>query len=322
MKTPKISIIIPAYNVEEYIHTCINSVLSQTFTDFECILINDGSSDASGEICNEYARKDKRIKVIHKSKNEGVPEARKNGLQISAGEYIQFIDSDDWIEKNMLEKVYAKAVAENLDILIYGCFYQKDNVRKVIQQDFSSYNKINVIKNIIKGTMKAYTWNKFVKKELMLMVKFPYENRSEDYFITIQNIHNSNRIGYISEPLYQYRFNPYSLSNNTERKVIGCIEEKKNWDNIIGFLKAQYKDLKIFEPELSTRINKLKIRYFQDKNTRKIKELFLIYPESKFHHYLFCYYLRKVVKLIIPYGFFIFYKKSRAKREQCNEIKN
>ena len=291
---------------------CVNTILSQTFTDFECILVNDCTPDTSGEICDEYARKDKRIKVIHKPKNEGLPQARKTGFENSLGEYIQFVDSDDWVETDMLEKVYSKAIAENLDIVIYDCFYEKDNGRGIIQQDFSSSNKIDAIRSVIKGTMKAYTCNKFVKKELLAMAEFPQYSRSEDYFITIQNFHNSNKIGYISKPFYHYRFNAQSLSNDKKRKIIGCIEEKNNWVNIVNFLKEQYPNLKIFEPELSKRINKLKTRYFQDKDTRKIKELFSIYLESRFYQYLFCHYFRKSVKMIIPYGFFILYKKFKS----------
>ena len=202
---------------------------------------------------------------------------------------------------------------ENYDIVIFDCFYEKEHNRKVIQQDFSSVERIDTIQSVIKGTIKAYTCNKLVKKEILAMIEFPQYSRSEDYFITIQNLHNSNKIGYIHEPLYHYQFNDQSLSNDKKRKTIGCIEEKNNWCSILAFLKSQYGSLKIFEPELSKRINKLKIRYLQDKDTRKVKELFSIYPESKFYQYLLYSYFKKAIKMIIPYGLFILYKRFKCK---------
>ena len=101
---PKISIIVPVYNVEKYIHKCINSILDQSLTEFELILVDDGSPDRSGEICDEYSKKDNRIKVIHKS-NGGVSSARNIGIDKACGEYIGFVDPDDYIDVNMYERL-------------------------------------------------------------------------------------------------------------------------------------------------------------------------------------------------------------------------
>ncbi|MCM3724913.1 glycosyltransferase [Neobacillus cucumis] len=119
---PKVSLVIPVYNVEKYLHRCVDSILNQTFQDFEIILINDGSQDKSGEICDEYAKKDKRIKVLHK-KNARVSAARNDGLKMAKGKYIGFIDSDDWIEPEMYQEMYNKANELNLDIVM--CDYKK-----------------------------------------------------------------------------------------------------------------------------------------------------------------------------------------------------
>lgn len=102
---PKISVIVPVYNVEKYLNRCVDSILNQTFEDFELILVNDGSPDNCGNICDEYAQKDNRVKVIHK-KNGGVSSARNVGIDIAQGEYIMFVDSDDWINENMLNDMY------------------------------------------------------------------------------------------------------------------------------------------------------------------------------------------------------------------------
>jgi glycosyltransferase involved in cell wall biosynthesis len=110
---PKISVIVPVYNTELFIKRCIDSIIGQTFTDFEVILVNDNSTDKSPEICGEYANTDNRIKVIHNAVNRGSSVSRKTGLDIASGTYIQFIDSDDWIEQNMCERLYSTAVSGN-----------------------------------------------------------------------------------------------------------------------------------------------------------------------------------------------------------------
>lgn len=104
MNSPKISIIVPVYNVEQYLENCINSVLNQSFRNFQLILVDDGSKDSSGEICDRFVQKDSRVKVIHKS-NAGVSAARNAGIDIATGQFICFIDSDDWIESEYLQKI-------------------------------------------------------------------------------------------------------------------------------------------------------------------------------------------------------------------------
>lgn len=121
-----VSIIIPIYNTGEYLHKCISSVLSQTLTDFELILVNDGSKDNSGQICDEYARKDSRIKVIHKE-NAGVSAARNDGIKLACGEYIGFIDSDDWIDSSMYEELYGLAKQNDAQIVMCDTVSVFDN---------------------------------------------------------------------------------------------------------------------------------------------------------------------------------------------------
>jgi len=113
---PKISIIVPVYKVEQYIHKCIDSILNQTLNDFELILVNDGSPDQCGQICDEYAKCDSRIKVIHKE-NGGQASARNMGLDIATGEYIGFVDSDDWIEPDMYEILYNECIINECEII-------------------------------------------------------------------------------------------------------------------------------------------------------------------------------------------------------------
>ena len=121
---PKVSVIIPVYNVEKYLPQCIDSILAQTFTDFELILVNDGSKDCSGNICDEYAQKDSRIVVIHKE-NGGASSARNRGLDIAKGEWISFIDSDDYVTPNYLSNLISEAQANCASLVIQGHIYQK-----------------------------------------------------------------------------------------------------------------------------------------------------------------------------------------------------
>ena len=112
---PKISVIVPVYNTEKYLNRCIDSILAQTFTDFELLLIDDGSTDCSGKICDEYAAKDSRVRVFHKE-NGGVSSARNMGLDNAQGEWITFVDSDDWVHEDFLKKRLALALNDNADI--------------------------------------------------------------------------------------------------------------------------------------------------------------------------------------------------------------
>ena len=125
MKNPQISVIVPVYNVEKYLSRCIDSILSQTFTDFELLLIDDGSADSSGKICDEFAMKDERIRVFHKE-NGGVASARQLGVDEAKGLYSIHADGDDWVEPNMLERMYLKITETGADMVITDYFSDKD----------------------------------------------------------------------------------------------------------------------------------------------------------------------------------------------------
>ena len=153
---PKISIIVPVYKVEPYIHKCVDSILNQTFKDFEVILVDDGSPDNCGKICDEYAQKDDRVVVIHKE-NGGQATARNSGLDIARGEYIGFVDSDDYIEVDMFENLYNACAVENADISIIGS--REINEEGKIMNEYIP--KKITFSEILK---RAHPWNKLFKK--------------------------------------------------------------------------------------------------------------------------------------------------------------
>ncbi|MCP3030059.1 glycosyltransferase [Halobacillus sp. A1] len=182
----KVSIIIPLYNVEKYLRKCLRSVIDQTLSDVEIILVNDGSKDKSGEIAEEYKRNDSRIKVIHKE-NGGVCSARNAGLQISTGEYIGFVDPDDWIEPNMFEVMYYKALDSNSDLVVcnYDCVYEqsttfkwlniKDELIDVQELGLSNY----YYEYFLKYTHGDIVWNKLYKRSIINEHFIKFEKHSE-----------------------------------------------------------------------------------------------------------------------------------------------
>ena len=127
---PIIRIIIPVYKAEGHLHRCVDSILAQSFTDFELLLVDDGSPDGSGKICDEYAAKDSRVKVLHKQ-NGGVSSARQTGIENAAGEYTIHADPDDWIEPTMLEELYNKATEEDADMVMCDYFFDETKKRKL-----------------------------------------------------------------------------------------------------------------------------------------------------------------------------------------------
>lgn len=229
---PKISIITPVYNVELYIKECIKSILNQTFKEFELILIDDCSTDGSGDICDRYAENDYRIKVIHNKFNKGVSESRNIGINISRGRYIGFVDSDDTIHPKMYEKMYGLAIKSNAEIT--ACGYNEINYienSKLINVAPLS-GKISIeginIKNeferlIVKNNVLTYAslCNKLYKKKYLETKKILINKDlkiAEDLCFNIEAVLNSNKIVAINEPLYNYRrINDKSIMNNKDK---------------------------------------------------------------------------------------------------------
>ncbi|MDR0312085.1 MAG: glycosyltransferase [Treponema sp.] len=277
---PKISVIVNVYNVEKYLNTCIDSILNQTFKDFECILIDNCSLDNCPQICDEYERKDKRIKVIHKKQNDGLPQARNTGVEASKGIYILFVDSDDWLEHDMLEKMYNKAIKENCDLVECNLFNNIDNFQ-IIDITPELYDKMLIFKHIIMyWRYSPSVWDKLIKREIYNKVNFPIQNYIEDRVITIQTIYYSEKIGYVPDCLYHYRKHSKSMCNS-QKQADRTIDEYYNFIMILNFLKEK----KIFnnlELELYYRINSIKLSFIKEKTLRtQIDNIFnTFYPES------------------------------------------
>ena len=205
MASPKISIIVPVYNVEKYIRRCLDSIAVQTFTDWECICVDDGTPDASGKICNEYAQKDSRFVVIHKE-NGGVSSARNVGLDVAKGEYVTFCDSDDYVERNWLSSLYEQAIFTNSDIV--NC----DLIRKSTKSDYTQHQVPGLtgketVKKLMTGDFDGYLWIKLIKRSLIEdnFVRFS-ENFDlwEDIPFSIKLYYHSKKNSYLPKSLYNY----------------------------------------------------------------------------------------------------------------------
>lgn len=224
-----ISIIVPVYNVELYLEKCIESIVSQTYKNLEIILVDDGSTDTSGEICDAWAEKDERINVIHK-KNAGLGFARNSGLDVVSGEYVLYIDSDDYIATNMVETLYQKLKETGSDTVFCGLTRVFTNGIEIKVP--AAYNKSFVGEEIINdvllemvgsepsanedSSLYMSVWHAIYSMDIIRMhnVRFPSERQimCEDIMYHIDYLRYARKVTYISDCLYYYRVNPKSLS--------------------------------------------------------------------------------------------------------------
>lgn len=222
---PLVSVIVPVYNIEEYLEKCIESILLQSLKQFELILVDDGSTDGSGDICDAYAEKDARIKVIHKH-NEGPVKARKAGFEQSKGEYIAFADGDDWIEPDMLEKLYSLLVTENTDIAMCGRFEDTGETQKAVYHGIAAgrYDKQALMNKvypymIVNGAFFEWgifpgLWDKMFRRECIEPFFMSVDDRitmGDDAACVYPCLLNADSIYVLRECLYHYRQSASSM---------------------------------------------------------------------------------------------------------------
>jgi glycosyltransferase involved in cell wall biosynthesis len=205
-KNPLVSVIIPIYKVEQYLRECVDSVIAQTYTNLEIILVDDGSPDKCPEICDEYAKQDNRIKVIHKP-NGGLSDARNAGIEIAKGEYLTFVDSDDVIHSQMIE-VLMKPILEDRELKMSACQFLKfENREEIKNYNTDTYPKQIEILNYQNISSKCWSvsWAKMYSTELFQDIKFPVGRLHEDEFTTYKLYYEAKNIAYIYSQLYFYR---------------------------------------------------------------------------------------------------------------------
>lgn len=222
MENDLISIIIPVYKVEKYLEKCIESVLKQTYTNLQIILVDDGSPDNCGKICDEYAKKDPRIEVIHKV-NGGLSDARNVGIAKAKGKYIGFVDSDDYIKEDMYEILINLIKEYDADVSIcnlYDVIDGKEYIRNN-ENGIQEYSRLEILKEVLLDkNIQSYAWNKLYKKELFDEIKYPIGKKYEDIGTTFYVFEKCNKIVVTSEPEYYYLKRSDSLVNNVTESTI------------------------------------------------------------------------------------------------------
>ena len=244
-ENPKVSIIIPVYKVEKFIHVCMKTLLAQTLKDIEIILVDDGSPDNCGKICDDYAKQDSRVKVIHQP-NGRQGKARNNGLSIASGEYIGFVDSDDWVDETMFEKMYERAKKTDADIVMCDYFrsveFGEKNLshKSRIDKVFLEKEVFNVASFSRSPHRKAFfslavCWNKIFKRDFAIKyIKFPENVIFEDSVPMFVAFAMAKKISVIDEKFYYYRIsNEQSSTKSTDVRILDLITVMNlNLDNL------------------------------------------------------------------------------------------
>ena len=202
----KISVIVPIYNMEKLMRKCLDSILAQTFTDYECLLIDDGSKDGSPTICDEYAAKDARFKAFHKP-NGGLSDARNYGIERAQGDYTIFFDPDDWVDKDCLKDLYAKAQETDADMVICDYYNQDLYQIKYVKQEPTSLFHYDALKDMIVDKISGFTWNKLLKRDLYSRFDLQYivgMYGCEDQYTMCKLLKNNIRIAYLPQAYYHY----------------------------------------------------------------------------------------------------------------------
>lgn len=268
MYNTKVSIIVPVYNVEKYLKRCVDSLLNQTHENIEVILVDDESPDNCGIICDEYAKKDSRIKVIHK-KNGGLSSARNAGLEIATGDYILYVDSDDWISIDTLE-LLKKYMLEDYDVISFKCEYMKEE--KIVNIGKANEKKCDSVEFMTKTFERKidfFVWNKLYKNTIFKEIRFPEGKNYEDLG-TMDKIYYTAKKFLITEYcLYYYWLeNPNSITKN---------HTLKNMEDYLWAIKQMYKNSsRLFEE--NNKSNNIVIAWYK----QMLIQLYINYIKSSY----------------------------------------
>ena len=314
-----ISIIVPVYKVEQYLRRCVDSLINQTYPNLEIILVDDGSPDKCGDICDEYAKNDNRVKVIHKQ-NGGLSDARNKGLDLATGDYVMFVDSDDWIEKETCKRVMGYISNMGVDVVSFGIQlvgdYKIYEVQKVESQKLLSPKEgvgAMIYRQKEQGLLN-YVCNKIFKRALFENIRFPSGMLFEDQGVTYKLMHNSKSILAISDVFYNYYQRGDSIMAGFYRPK-ALVDRITIWLSRYDFLCQYYHEYVCYQlaqimGDIYIAIVKLagieEYKFFRDKIIKfayeqksREKELSRYSKKVKLHFYcypLFYLYVRFVLK--------------------------
>ncbi|MGE4589807.1 MAG: glycosyltransferase [Acidaminococcaceae bacterium] len=248
---PLLSIIVPIYNVEPYLLRCLESISRQTLSNFEAILVDDGSQDKGREICDSYAQKDTRFKVIHQV-NGGISSARNSGVKMAQGQYLGFVDPDDYIAADMYERLLKEMMSKDADIVICDHFrLEKEGMipRHGFAHDFV-LDRNEAMQLIASDKLTSYLWCKLYKRNIFDQIYFPEGQYFEDLTVLHELFHAAEKIAYIHDCLYYYFINP--------KGIVATLTVQKEYDHFMAwqrrriFFKKLYPELADYTYELFT----------------------------------------------------------------------
>lgn len=283
---PKISVIVPVYNAEKTLARCVDSVLSQSFRQFELVLVDDGSTDLSGEMCDEYGKTDMRVRVIHQN-NKGQASARNKGIQYARGEWISFVDADDMIHKQFLEILFQAAMKNNVKISVCGTF-EGDK----LPEDFGNYiveDKEEVVVVDEKALCRLMSdgsyhywvvWSKLIRKEILENVLFSEGRIYEDNAIVCKWLYTAGKIVKCDDYMYFYctDYPSTTRSDFNEKKMdyLWALEEQTSFYKEIGYKDIQKKVFNLYLATSKDYFYRLKVQLGETRRLKKYKKEFLL----------------------------------------------
>ncbi len=252
-----ISVIVPVYNVANYLRRCVDSIVKQTYDELEIILVDDGSTDDSSAICDEYAVKDNRIRVIHKQ-NGGLSDARNTGLDMAQGEWIAFVDSDDYIDKRMYEVLFNNVCKTGADISTCDFLYisEKDTPTKQVEDEvLEEYEGDEVIKRLwLDNVRTVIQWDKIFKRDLFEELRYPVGRYHEDTFVIHRELAKCKKIVYTNQKLYYYVQRDNSIMSVPNQKrvedVAAAYEDRIQFFSELGKVEALQQSKRMVLDEL------------------------------------------------------------------------
>lgn len=239
--TDTISIIVPIYKVEKFLDECVQSIVKQTYQHLQIILVDDGSPDSCGKLCENWAKIDQRITVIHKE-NGGLSDARNAGLDVARGAYIAFVDSDDWLDPKMYEIMLSTLKKENADIVACGIVDTYSNKKVIHSSPYTSGGSEVFLKYIYQDTIfPVSAVNKLYKRKLWSGFRFPKGKICEDAFTTYLLVDRASKIVQIPDALYHYRIRENSIMTTNFR--LARMDEEEAWRENYLYMKENYPDI-------------------------------------------------------------------------------
>lgn len=321
----KISIVVPIYNVEKYLEKCVDSLINQTYKDIEIILVDDESPDNAGKICDEYSKKDNRIRVIHK-KNGGLSDARNAGTEIATGDYILYVDSDDYIELDTCEQL-AKIIENYKPEIV--CFNTNNVYVENVKPEKELYEDTNtgeitvftsneaILDNLYRRKIRYSAWSKIYKQDIAKEILYPKGILAEDFATFYKFLDRANKIVYLDKKLYNYIHRENSImGSKNERLYFDIFHTEKDYYNFLSKVCKTDEDLNQRENEHLKILFKIYAKLFYSKNpeyqdcNKEVREQIEKIDTQKLSKKIkLLYYIFKMNKRMFSFGMTKIYKK-------------